>query len=105
MDVKEAIDILNKYIEHPWSIEVDNADADKFQAVIKLLQQGEALEKILNKLIQELEKEMIHSREADQFGYTKQRAIEVYHSVIKRLKEINVPKEAKQDEVNQAKDN
>jgi len=42
-----------------------------------------------NELIKELEKEMIHSREADQFGYAKQRAIEVYHSVIRRLKEVN----------------
>ena len=42
----------------------------------------------VKELIKDLEKEMIHSREADQFGYAKQRAIEVYHSVIRRLKAL-----------------
>ena len=42
----------------------------------------------MNKLIEELEKEMINSQEEDQFSYAKQDAYDVYKSVIKRLKEI-----------------
>ena len=45
----------------------------------------------LNKLINDLEKEMIDSREEDQFGYAKKSGPSIYHSVIKRLKELNVP--------------
>jgi len=42
-----------------------------------------------NELIKELEKEMISSREDDQFGYAKHSGPSIYNSVIKRLKEIN----------------
>jgi len=42
----------------------------------------------LKELIKELEKEMIDSREEDQFGYAKQSGPSIYHSIIKRLKAI-----------------
>ena len=51
-----------------------------------------------NKLIKELEKEMISSREEDKFGYAKHKAIEVYHSVIRRLKELNIKGEVNQND-------
>jgi len=47
-------------------------------------------DKDINKLIEDLEREMANSNEEDQFGYAKQDAYDVYKSVIKRLRDINI---------------
>lgn len=44
----------------------------------------------INKLIKDLETEMTICKKEDQFGYAKIDAYDVYKSVIKRLKEINI---------------
>jgi len=41
MNTEEAIKLLKKYIEHPWSIEVDGEDANKFKEIVDLLKRGE----------------------------------------------------------------
>lgn len=50
MNTKEAIRLLNIYIEYPWSIEVGNEDANKFKKIIALLQRGEKFEKMWKEL-------------------------------------------------------
>lgn len=47
-------------------------------------------DKDINKLIKELEAEMSTCNEEDQFGYAKIDAWDVYKSIIKRLREINI---------------
>ncbi len=41
MEIQEAIKLLKKYIEHPWSIEVGGEDANKFKEIVDLLKRGE----------------------------------------------------------------
>jgi len=47
------------------------------------------LKEDINNLIKELEEEMTHSQEEDQFGYAKQDAYDVYKKVIEKLKRLS----------------